>query len=95
MPSSNVSLTSELEQFVKAQVSSGQFKSVSEVHRAALAAMARRVEERDAVLDYLRKEIDIGLNDLEAGRTVDFENHAALASHLDGVFDSLVEEVSQ
>jgi antitoxin ParD1/3/4 len=94
MPTSNVNLTPELEQFVKSQVSSGQFNNASEVHRAALAKMAQRIEERDAVLGYLRKEINVGLNDLEAGRVKHFDDHAALASHLDSVFDGLVKEVT-
>lgn len=94
MPTGNVNLTPELEQFVKSQVSSGQFNNASEVDRAALAKMAQRVEERNAVLEYLRKEIDVGLNDLEAGRVTHFEDHDAFTSFLDDEFNNLVEEVS-
>jgi antitoxin ParD1/3/4 len=89
MPTSNVNLTPELEQFVKTQVSSGQFNNASEVHRAALAAMAHQREEREIHLERLRREINIGLNDLEAGRSTEFGSHEALDTHLDSILGGL------
>ena len=89
MPTSNVNLTSELEQFVKTQVSSGQFNSASEVHCAALAAMSHQKEEREIYLGRLRDEIDLGLNDLETGRCAEFASHQALEMHLDSVLEKL------
>ena len=68
MPTQNVNLTPELDSFVKRQVEGGFFNNASEVHRAALAAMAREEEERQARLERLRNEIGVGLEDLEAGR---------------------------
>ena len=43
----NISLTSELENFVKAQVASGQYSSASEVIREALREHIRSVKQRD------------------------------------------------
>ena len=60
----NVSLTPQLEDFVKDKVKSGRYHSASEVVREAL----RMLEERDRRLVELRKEIAIGLEDIEAGR---------------------------
>lgn len=94
MPTSNVNLTTELEQFVKTQVSSGQFNNASEVHRAALAAMAQQREERQILLDRLRHEVDLGLNDLEAGRFTEFASHLALDSHLDSILNRVDAEAS-
>lgn len=94
MPTSNVNLTTELEQFVKTQVSSGQFNNASEVHRAALAAMAQQREERQILLDRLRHEVDLGLNDLEAGRFTEFASHQALDSHLDSILNRVDAEAS-
>ncbi len=68
VPTQNVNLTPELDDFVRAQVETGQFNSASEVHRAALSAMARAEEERKVRLERLRNELRIGLDDLEAGR---------------------------
>ena len=61
----NVSLTSELENYVKAKVATGMYNSVSEVMREAL----RLMEERDAMqavrLEALRQDINKGLDSLE------------------------------
>lgn len=62
MPTQNVNLTPRLERFVREAVESGEFNNASEVHRAALAAMAREREERALRLERLRREIDIGMN---------------------------------
>jgi antitoxin ParD1/3/4 len=62
MPTQNVNLTPELERFVKEAVETGAFKSASEVHRAALSAMAREHEERALHLARLRQEIQAGLD---------------------------------
>ena len=74
MPTQNVNLTTELEGFVRSQVGSGYFNNASEVHRAALAAMAKAEEERDLRLARLRQEIQIGLDDFEAGRVVEVDD---------------------
>lgn len=56
----NVSLTAELENYVKAKVATGMYNSVSEVMREAV----RMMEERDAMqsikLEALRREINQG-----------------------------------
>ena len=85
MPTQNVNLTPELEQFVKSQIKGGYFKNVSEVHRAALAEMARQQEERELKLELLRKEIQTGINDSEAGHYTSFDSHEALEQHLNDI----------
>ena len=64
----NVSLTPQLEDYVKQKVANGMYNSVSEVMREAL----RLLEERDAFqamkLEALRKDISQGLESLESGR---------------------------
>lgn len=62
MPTQNVNLTRELDRFVKKAVKSGAFNNASEVHRAALAAMAKEEEERDLRLQRLKAEIQLGLD---------------------------------
>ena len=64
----NVSLTPQLEDFVKHKVAKGMYHSVSEVVREAL----RMQEERDALqamkLEALRTDIYQGLESLDRGR---------------------------
>ncbi|MEM7147489.1 MAG: type II toxin-antitoxin system ParD family antitoxin [Verrucomicrobiota bacterium] len=87
MPTQNVNLTPELEHFVKTEVASGQFNSASEVHRAALAAMARRNEEREIRLQRLRQEVQTGLDSSAAGRVVEISGEEALHAMMDGCFN--------
>jgi antitoxin ParD1/3/4 len=63
----NVSLTPQLESYVKEKVSTGMYNSVSEVMREAL----RLLEERDALkamkLAALRNDLQHGIDELDNG----------------------------
>lgn len=67
----NVSLTPQLEQFVREKVNSGRYLSASEVVREGL----RLLEERDRVqqmkLETLRQELMVGIEQIERGEVVD------------------------
>ncbi len=71
----NVSLTPQLESYVKHKVAGGMYNSVSEVIREAL----RLLEERDALqsmkLEALRQDINQGLASLDSdqGKPLDIE----------------------
>jgi len=60
-----------LDRFVKRAVKSGTYNNASEVHRAALAALAREDEERELRLSRLRQEIQLGL---DSGRPTPIED---------------------
>lgn len=68
-------LDDQHESYVKAQLASGRFKSVSEVLQAALDLM----EQRDYQLQALDSSIHIGLDDIANGKL-----HSS-----DAVFDEL------
>jgi antitoxin ParD1/3/4 len=91
MPTQNVNLTPALETFVKTQVSLGHFNNASEVHRAALSAMARQEEERALRLEQLRREIQLGIDDVEAGRTEKIGSALGLGVMLDGCLEKVLE----
>jgi|SaaInlStandDraft_1057018.scaffolds.fasta_scaffold227829_2 antitoxin ParD1/3/4 len=80
MPTQNVSLTPQLESFVKDQVKGGMFKSASEVHRAALASLMQKNEERNLRMRRLDEALQAGVDDLDNGRftevSSDEENEA-------------------
>ena len=69
----NVSLTPELEQMIQEKVATGLYSSASEVVREALRLMRGRDEDRQRKLEDLRREVAIGIADLEAGNVVDGE----------------------
>jgi antitoxin ParD1/3/4 len=63
----NISLTVELDQFVKQQVESGMYHSASEVIRDGLRLLREREQLRQIRLEELRKQLAIGLEQLERG----------------------------
>ena len=62
----NVSLTSELEQYVQEKVSSGLYYSASEVIREGLRLLKEREQLQQLRLQELRQDIQAGLNSGEA-----------------------------
>ena len=69
----NISLTPELEQFVKSTVNNGRYSSASEVVWAALRLLEQREIERLVRLEELRKEIMIGIEASDRGEVFDGE----------------------
>jgi antitoxin ParD1/3/4 len=70
----NVSLTPELEQFVQTKVKSGRYLSASEVVREALRLLEERDHLRQIKLDKLRKNLLVGVEQIEQGDVVDGED---------------------
>ena len=60
MPSS-YALGEHFETFVRKQVETGRYASASEVVRDALRLLKDKLEEREAALEALRRELDKGL----------------------------------
>jgi antitoxin ParD1/3/4 len=69
----NVSLTPELERWVATKVEDGRYKSAIEVVREGLRLLQEREEERAARLSALRRDIQIGVDQLDRGEGVDGE----------------------
>lgn len=67
----NISLTPELEQFVRNKVESGRYLSASEVVREALRLLEERDHFQSMKLANLRKELMVGVEQLERGEFVD------------------------
>lgn len=71
MPTMNVSLPAELAAFVEGEVASGGYSTASEVVRDALRLLRREREQYEQKMAVLRREIQIGMDDIEAGRISD------------------------
>ncbi|BAY75881.1 hypothetical protein NIES25_23300 [Nostoc linckia NIES-25] len=67
----NISLTTELEQFIQSQVASGKYTSSEEVILAGI----RLLEERECIykgrFEELQREIMIGVEQLDRGERLD------------------------
>lgn len=68
-----VALPEALEAFVHQRVASGRFASASDVVREALTLLARRENDREAALDEIRREIQSGIEQADAGQLRDGE----------------------
>lgn len=58
----NVNLTPQLEELVRAKVSSGLYTSASEVVREALRLLQEQDQMREAKLDELRRDVRKGID---------------------------------
>jgi antitoxin ParD1/3/4 len=66
----NISLTPELEHFVQDKVNSGMYTSASEVIRESLRLLHTHDDLQNQRIKQLNQEIDIGLQQLNAGKNV-------------------------
>ena len=65
----NVSLTAKMEKWIAKRVKEGKYQTASEVVRDAL----RNSMEREAQLKELRRLVQEGIDDLDAGRVVEWD----------------------
>jgi antitoxin ParD1/3/4 len=68
MSTMNISLTPELDEFVRAKTASGEFTSSSEVVRAALRMMERDQATEAMKLEILRREVGVGIEQAQQKR---------------------------
>lgn len=73
----NVALPPKLETFVRQKVKEGHYHTASEVVREGLRMLQEADSLRQARLDALRKEISLGLEDVERGKTLPFDPEKA------------------
>jgi antitoxin ParD1/3/4 len=76
MPSSSqltITVTPELEAFVRERVASGRYDTASDVVSEGLRLLELREHEREAVLGEIRREIELGLEQAKAGQLHDGE----------------------
>ena len=65
-----VALPEALDAFVRQRVASGRFASASDVVLEALTLLARREHDRDAALDEIRREIQLGIDRMDTVKVI-------------------------
>lgn len=80
-----IALTADLEFLIEQKVRSGRFSSPGEVVREALRIMDANDQLHQQKLDDLRREIEIGAEDIAAGRFIEFKNEHELRAYSDVV----------
>ncbi len=68
MPTQNVNITDAQAEFIRLSVASGDYNNASELVREALRLLKEQKDEHLARIEYLRGELQVSLDDLEAGR---------------------------
>ena len=81
----NVSLTPELEAFVHDKVASGRYTSASEVVRESLRLLEEREWLRERRIDELRKEIQIGIDELQRGEAITLNSEEEKEEFFEGI----------
>ncbi len=68
-----ISLTPRMDQWVSEKVGSGLYSSSDEVILEGLRLLMRQEEQRQAMIEDLRKEILVGVRQLDSGKAVVFD----------------------
>jgi antitoxin ParD1/3/4 len=84
MPTRNINLTHEQDEFVESVVRAGEYQNASEAIRDALRALKQRRQEDALKLERLRLRIQAGIDDLERGEFVEVDE-----ADLDEYFEGL------
>jgi antitoxin ParD1/3/4 len=74
MPSRNISLTREQDEFVDEIVKAGEYQNASEAVRDALRALKQRREQDALKLELLRAQIELGVTALAGGDAVEIDD---------------------
>ena len=64
-----ITLPPDLEQFIETQLNSGSFLNADEVVQEALRLFQRTTLPQDLTVDQLKEALQIGINDINAGRS--------------------------
>lgn len=82
MPTRNVVLTDHQASLVEQLVTSGRYQNASEVLREGLRLVEQREAEDAYRLEALRSAVQVGIADIESGRSKTFDSKEALRLHL-------------
>lgn len=84
MPTRNISLTREQDEFVESLIRTGEYQNASEAVRDAIRALRQRRREDALRLRVLKMQIEAGVAALERGDFIELDD-AELDSYLEGL----------
>lgn len=73
MPTRNISLTREQDEFVARIVKAGEYQNASEAVRDALRALQQRRKHDELKLEVLRAQLQLGMSALERGDATEID----------------------
>lgn len=90
MPTRNVVLTDHQAELVERLVASGRYQNASEVLREGLRLIEARDANEKARREALLAAVQVGIDDIEAGRYRDFESFEDMERYLIDRTDALL-----
>jgi antitoxin ParD1/3/4 len=90
MPTKNVVVTVRQAKMIDRLVSSGQYQNASEVLRQGLRLIEEHDRAEKAKLKALREAIQVGIDDMEAGRYTTFHSSEELRRHMKSLADAAI-----
>jgi antitoxin ParD1/3/4 len=85
MPTRNVVLTDHQANLLEQLVTNGRYQNASEVLREGLRLLENREAEDAYRLAALRNAVQVGIADIESGRSKTFDSKDALRLHLQSI----------
>jgi len=82
MPTRNVNLTDQFDDFIADEIAAGRYRNASEVMRAGLRLLQEQTSADAHKLELLRRLATEGLTQLQQGRGIEFTSAADLARHI-------------
>jgi antitoxin ParD1/3/4 len=82
MPTRNVNLTKHFDQFIEEGVSSGRFGNASEMVREGLRLLEQRDREDRARVEWLRGEVQKGIDASDRGESIGFASSEERRAYL-------------
>jgi len=93
MPTRNINLTDQYDQFVDSLVTSGQFSNASEVMRAGLRLLEGQTREENEKLALLRSLASEGFRELDQGQGIVMDGEQPLAEFIGQIGRRAAEDV--
>ena len=82
MPTKNVVLTQRQAKLIDKMVSDGEYQNASEALRDGIRLLEERRAEHKVKLKALRDAVQVGIDDLEAGRYTEFASFQEMSAYL-------------
>lgn len=90
MPTRNVVITDHQAELIDRLVASGRYQNASEVLRAGLRLLERDDADHETKLAALRAAVQVGIDDIEAGRYWEFGSIDDTVDHLEKVAQAAI-----
>lgn len=84
MPTRNISLTREQDEFVDEIVKAGEYQNASEAVRDALRALRQRRQQDALKLELLRAQVELGVSALDRGDATEIDE-SEIESYLSAI----------